>query len=114
MAAAASQLNPYTVGRSQLTTDDLEEPLGLRGCHWLPLLTMTAYLLWVWPRPRGNSFAAATAPYLLSLLAGLPFAWSLTGRAGRGLLLLAFLLGSFVLSWLYALVVLCTVRGVCL
>jgi hypothetical protein len=80
----------------------------------LPLLTITAYLVWVWPRPRGNSFTAQSAPYLLSLLTGLPFAWSLTRRVGRGVLVLTFLVGGFVLLWLYALVVLCTVRGVCL
>lgn len=88
--------------------------LALAAAFGLPLITMTAYLLWVWPRPHGASPIAETSPYVLSLLTGLPFAWSRTGRQGRGLLLLAFLVGGFVLLWLYALVVLCTVRGVCL
>ena len=88
--------------------------LALAAAFGFPLITMTAHLLWVWPRPRGPSAIAETSPYVLSLLTGLPFAWSLTGRQGRVLLLLAFLVGGFVLLWLYALLVLCTVRGVCL
>ena len=80
----------------------------------LPFITITAYLLWVWPRPRGTSFLAETGPYLLSLLTGLPFVWSLASRSGHRMLAVAFLAGGFVLLWLYALVVLCTVRGVCL
>lgn len=88
--------------------------LALAAAVGLPLITMTAYLLWVWPRPHGTSAIAETGPYVLSLLTGLPFVWSFAGRRERGLLLLAFLVGGFVLLWLYALVVLCTVRGVCL
>lgn len=80
----------------------------------LPLITITAYLLWIWPRPHGNSVLAATGPYALSLLTGLPFAWSLTSRSGHRVLVLGFLAGGFALLWLYALVVLCAVRGVCL
>ena len=57
---------------------------------------------------------AQTGPYLLSLLTGLPFAWSLTSRRGRPFLVLAFVVGGFVLLWLYALPLLCTARGVCL
>ena len=57
---------------------------------------------------------AQTGPYLVSLLSGLPFAWILTRRAGRKALLLAYLAGGFILLWLYALLVLCGVRGVCL
>lgn len=88
--------------------------LALATAVGLPLLTMTAYLLWIWPRPHGTSAMAEIGPYVLSLLTGLPFAWSVTGRRGHGLLLVVFLLGGFVLLWLYALLVLCTVRGVCL
>lgn len=88
--------------------------LALAAAFGLPLITMTAYLLWVWPWPHGTSAIAEAGPYVLSLLTGLPFTWSLTGRRGRGLLLFAFLVGGFVLLWLYALLVLCTVRGVCL
>lgn len=80
----------------------------------LPLLTMTAYLLWVWPWPPGASAAAQTAPYLLSLLTGMPFAWGLAGRRARWAVLLVFLLLGFVALWLYALLVLCLVRGMCL
>ena len=80
----------------------------------LPLATITAYLVWVWPWPRGSSLMAETGPYVLSLLTGLPFAWRLTGRAGRTAILLAFLGGGFILLWLYALAVLCGVRGICL
>jgi hypothetical protein len=92
----------------------VKERWALAAAVGLPLLAMTAYLLWVWPRPRGNSVIAQTGPYVLSLLTGLPFVWSLTRRPGRGLLCLAFLAGGFVLLWLYALAVLCGVRGVCL
>ncbi len=87
---------------------------ALAAAIGLPLITMTAYLLWIWPWPRGTSVIAQTGPYVLSLLTGLPFAWSLTGRSGRWVLVLAYLSGGFVFFWLYALVVLCAVRGVCL
>ena len=80
----------------------------------LPLITFTAYILWVWPRPRGTSVMAETGPYLLSLLTGLPFAWNLARRSGHRMLVLAFLVGGFVLLWIYALMMLCAVRGVCL
>ncbi|UCH17871.1 MAG: hypothetical protein JSW36_02160 [Burkholderiales bacterium] len=80
----------------------------------LPLITITAYLLWVWPRPHGTSVAAEVGPYLLSLATGLPFAWLLSPRRGRAWLLLAFLAGGFVVLWIYAVAVLCGVRGVCL
>ena len=80
----------------------------------LPLTAMTVYLLWVWPLPHGSSAIAETGPYWLSLLTGLPFAWKVTRRSGRAAILLAFLAGGFVLLWLYALAVLCGVRGVCL
>lgn len=87
---------------------------ALAAAIGLPLIAMTAYLLWLWPRPRGTSVIAQTGPYILSLLTGLPFAWSLARRSGRKAFLLAFLAGGFVLLWLYALVILCGVRGVCL
>jgi hypothetical protein len=80
----------------------------------LPLITITAYLLWLWPRPRTTSVAAEVGPYLLSLLTGLPFAWPLTRGPGRAWLLFLFLAGGFVLLWFYAAAVLCGVRGVCL
>lgn len=80
----------------------------------LPFATITIYLLWVWPLPRGSSAIAQTGPYILSLLTGLPFAWHLTRRSGRVPILVAFLGGGFVLLWLYALAVLCGVRGACL
>lgn len=80
----------------------------------LPLIAMTTYLLWIWPRPRGTSVIAEAGPYILSLLTGLPFVWRLTHGSGRKAILPAFLAGGFVLLWLYALLVLCGVRGVCL
>ena len=80
----------------------------------LPLVTLTAYLLWLWPRPHTTSLVAELVPYLLSLLTGLPFAWTLSRGPGRPWLLFAFLGGGFVLLWFYALAVLCGVRGVCL
>ena len=79
-----------------------------------PLITLTAYLLWVWPRPRGTSVVAELGPYLLSLLTGLPFAWILSRGPGRAWLLIAFVGGGFILLWLFAAAVLCGVRGVCL
>jgi hypothetical protein len=79
-----------------------------------PLITVTAYLLWVWPRPHGTSLLAEVGPYGLSLLTGLPFAWALGRRRGRAWFLIAYLAGGFVLLWLYAVAVLCGVRGVCL
>lgn len=86
----------------------------LAGALGLPLLTLSAYLLWIWPRPRGASLIAETAPYAVSLLTGLPFVWRLTGRPGRAVVLVGFLFGGFVFLWLYALLVLCSVRGTCL
>ena len=80
----------------------------------LPLITISAYLLWIWPRPGGTSLWAELAPYLLSLVTGLPFAWALGRRRGRGTLLYAFLGAGFALMYVYAAVVLCYVRGVCL
>ena len=92
----------------------LKNRWALAAAIGLPLITITAYLLWVWPRPRGTSVMAETGPYMLSLLTGFPFAWSLARRSGHRAFVLAFLAGGFVLLWLYALVVLCTARGVCL
>lgn len=88
----------------------------------LPLISTTAYLLWLWlwrwlslwPRPHGTSVSAQVGPYLLCLATGLPFAWPLSRGAGRAWLLLGFLGGGFALLWIYALAVLCGVRGVCL
>ncbi len=79
-----------------------------------PVMTITVYLLWIWPQPRTTSVIADTAPYLLSLLTGLPFVWKLTGGLPRGLLVVVFLTGGFVVLWVYALAILCGVRGVCL
>lgn len=87
---------------------------SLAAAIGLPFIAMTAYLLWVWPRPRGNSPLAVMGPYVVSLLTGLPFAWGLTRRSGWWWLLLAAFVIGFVLLWIYALAVLCVVRGVCL
>lgn len=87
---------------------------ALAGAIGLPVLTLTAYLLWVWPRPAGNSLIAQAGPYVLSLLTGAPFVFGLARRSGRAWIVVAFLAGGFVLLWIYALVMLCGVRGVCL
>ena len=80
----------------------------------LPLVTITGYLLWLWPRPRSTSLLAEVGPYLVSLLTGLPSAWILNRGPARAWLLLTFLGGGFVLLWFYAVAVLCAVRGACL
>jgi hypothetical protein len=41
-------------------------------------------------------------------------AWKITRGPRRTWLLLAYLIGGFVLLWIYALGVLCGVRGICL
>lgn len=92
----------------------VKERWTLAAAIGLPFLAMTAYLVLVWPRPAGNSMIAETAPYVLSLLTGVPFVLRLTRRSGRGLFLLAFLAGGLVLLWVYALAVLCGMRGMCL
>lgn len=79
----------------------------------VPLILITGYLLWIWPRPSGTSWVAQLGPYLVSLLAGLPFAL-LLGRSGRPWVPVAFLIGGSVMLWIYAVVVLCWARGVCL
>jgi hypothetical protein len=89
-------------------------PWPLVGMIAFPFVAMTIYLLWVWPRPSGTSFLAQTGPYFLSLLTGAPFVLSLARGIGRVLSILAYLAVGFVLLWLYALAILCGVRGVCL
>lgn len=84
------------------------------GLVTLPIVTMTIYLLWIWPRPTGTSFLAQTGPYLLSLLTGAPFALLLARVGRRVVMLLVYLIAGFVLLWIYALAMLCGVRGVCL
>lgn len=75
---------------------------------------MTIYLLWIWPRPTGTSFLVETAPYLLSLLAGAPFAFFIAKDGVRLPVLILYLLAGFAFLWIYALAVLCGVRGVCI
>ena len=87
---------------------------ALAAAIGLPLAVMTAYLLWVWPRPAGASIVAQTAPYALSLLTGVPFVLLLTRRSGRAWILLLYVAGGFAILWIFALGVLCGVRGVCL
>jgi len=79
-----------------------------------PIITLTAYLLWVWPRPAGTSLFAQVGPYFISLLTGLPFALGLTGGRHRITLVLAFFVVGFVLMFFYAVAVLCGIRNVCL
>ena len=86
----------------------------LLGMVFPPLIAMTVYLLWLWPRPSGSSFVAQTGPYILSLLTGVPFAWSLARGGSRVFQLLAYLVAGFVILGVYAVAILCGVRGVCL
>lgn len=78
------------------------------------LAVHTVYLLWVWPWPPGASAAGQLLPYLVSLLAGLPFIARLARRRRQFRPLPLFLLAGFVVLWLYSLTLLCAVRGMCL
>jgi hypothetical protein len=80
----------------------------------LPIISLTAYLLWIWPRPTGTSLFAEVGPYFISLLTGLPFALGLTCGPHRIALVLAFFLVGFVVLFFYAMAVLCGIRNVCL
>ena len=82
------------------------------GMSAFPIVTLTAYLLWVWPRPTGTSHFAEVVPYLITLLTGLPFALGLT--RWRIVLVLAFFVLGFVVLFFYAVAVLCGIRNVCL
>ena len=84
------------------------------GAVAFPLLLMTVYLLWIWPRPRGSSMVAELAPYLVALLAGLPFAWSFAPPARRWLILTLYVICGLTVLWIYALMILCGVKDVCL
>jgi hypothetical protein len=86
----------------------------LAGMVGLPILTLTAYLLWIWPRPGGTSLFAEVGPYFISLLTGLPFALGFARGPLRILLIPAFFAVGFVVLWIYAVIVLCGVRNVCL
>jgi hypothetical protein len=92
----------------------VRERWSLAAAVGVPFMVMTAYLLWVWPWTLGDSLLAESVPYMVSLLAGLPFAWGATHRSRRWWLLLLALIGSLIVLWFYALAVLCGVRGVCL
>jgi hypothetical protein len=78
-----------------------------------PLAAMTIYLVWLWPGPSSTPVLAQTGPYLISLLTGAPFVLALARRR-RALALLLYLAGGFVLLWVYALAILCGIRGMCL
>ena len=79
-----------------------------------PIIAMTVYLLWIWPRPSGTSFLAQTGPYVLSLLTGVPCALFLVRGKSRVFIMLVYLVVGFVILWVYALAILCGVRGACL
>jgi hypothetical protein len=107
-------VDPVTGGPAS-TTHSLalcRRPVGMVG---LPILVLTVYILWIWPRPVSTSFWVEVSPYLISLLTGLPFAIGL-GRAIHHTLsvMLAYLGTGFVVLWVYAMVVLCLFRGMCL
>lgn len=88
--------------------------LRLAGMVGLPILTVTVYLLWIWPRPTGTSVFAEVGPYFISLLTGLPFALGVTRGPRRIVLVLAFFVLGFVVLFFYAVAVLCGIRNVCL
>jgi hypothetical protein len=97
------------------------KPINLRNAGWrlagmvgLPIMTLTAYLLWIWPRPSGASLIAEVGPYIISLLTGLPFALGSARGPLRSVFILAFCVVGFVVLWVYAIAVLCGVRNVCL
>jgi hypothetical protein len=79
-----------------------------------PIITLAAYLLWIWPRPTGTSLLAEVGPNIISLLTGLPFALGLTNGPHRIVLVLAFFVVGFVVMFFYAVAVLCGIRNVCL
>ena len=80
----------------------------------LLIISLTAYLLWIWPHPTGTSLFAEVGPYFISLLTGLPIALGLTRGPHRIALVLAFFLVGFVVMFFYAMAVLCGIRNVCL
>lgn len=86
----------------------------LAAATGLPVISLTIYLLWIWPRPRGTSIIVELCPYLISLLTGLPFAWILSRERRRMALVALYLVAGLVLLWWYAAAVLCGVRGACL
>jgi hypothetical protein len=79
----------------------------------LPLISITVYLLWLWPSP-GTSELAEFVPYVLSLLTGLPFFWIVSRGPARRWLFLVYLLAGFTVLFFYAVALLCGVRNVCL
>ena len=84
------------------------------GALAVALLVHTAYLLWIWPRPAGDSLAAELWPYVASLLAGMPFAALFAWQRRRAWPLAAFLVGGFVVLWIYSAGFLCAFRNACL
>jgi hypothetical protein len=92
----------------------VNERWSLAAAVGVPLVVMTAYLLWVWPWTPGDSLPAESVPYVVCLLTGLPFAWGAVRRTGRWWLLAVVFIGDAVLLWSCAIAVLCGVRGVCL
>lgn len=97
-----------------LTSHPQARPWLLAGMIALPLLAMTIYLLWIWPRPHGMSFLAQTGPYFLSLLTGAPFILFLAPHGSRLLPMLMYFAAGLVALCIYAMAILCGVRGVCL
>ncbi|ACL74051.1 hypothetical protein [Thioalkalivibrio sulfidiphilus] len=81
----------------------------------LPILTLTLYLLWIWPSPRSTSFFVELTPYLICLLTGFPFALAI-GRAVHHpiFISLLYLVIGLVATYSYAIAFLCAVRDICL
>lgn len=79
----------------------------------LPLISITIYLLWLWPTP-GTSDLAELVPYLVSLLTGFPFFWIVSRGPARRWLVPVYVLAGLTILFVYAIALLCGVRNVCL
>jgi len=78
------------------------------------LCVQSGYLMWVWPRPEGSTLVAQLGPYLVSLLAGMPFASLFAWQRRRVWPIAVFLVGGLVVLWIYSVGFLCAVRNACL
>lgn len=92
----------------------LQQSWLLAGVVGLPLMSMTVYLVWIWPGPSGTSLLAQVGPYLVCLLTGVPFLLGLTRGSSRVLFLVVYVAVGFMVLWVYAMAFLCGIRGICL
>ncbi len=85
------------------------------GMIAVPLLLLTGYLLWIWPAPGSDLFILQLAPYLFTLVCGAPFVWGLASRPlARAMLLIGYFLLGYIVQFVYAALVLCAFRNMCL